>query len=271
MAGKPISGVYLIRNLKNKKVYVGASKDIKARMSRHRKLLKRNQHKNPELQKDWNLCDRLDFDFSILELTPPEALLERESYWIKFYTSLDPDKGYNYWIPDNSLTGRDKKEVVKAPKTKYYLINKETKEILFLNSAEIKIKLRFERNAVSATSRYWRGALKVTKSYKGWIIVNELDYNSDFDYVKFDKLIHGRLPIVNRKKNYPDIIKEEKASYAIPILMKHVETGEEIICKSSREAIRNYNLTPTKLLKCLNAPFGKYKHHNYHIKRYFPG
>lgn len=270
MAGKEQSAVYLIRNLVNQKVYVGASKDSKARMSRHRKYLKRNQHKNPALQEDWNIHGRMNFDFSILELAPPEKLLERESYWMKFYGSLDIEKGYNYWISDNSITPRDKKvskpRIISLYKT-YVCIVVSSGEVLRLSSPEIKEKFGVERGAVSKTSSYWRGNLKATKTCHGVIFVSETEYKEDFDYIGFDKLKFGRLPIsCYIKKN--KVISEPKPliNNNKKILMKSCVTGEETEINSIREAIRTYNLTNTKLQKCLKAPFSKYKHHNCYFK-----
>lgn len=269
MAGKQQCGVYLIRNLVNQKVYVGASKDLKARMSRHRKNLKRNQHNNPTLQEDWNIHGRLNFDFSILELTFFDLLIERESYWMKFYNSLDPEKGYNYSIPDNSITPRDRKvrSPVKSLYKNYICINTETKEKLKLTTPEIYEKLKISRGTVCTTSSYWRGNLRASKTCFGWIFVTEADYKEDFDYVRFDKLRQGRLPVIKvQKKIKTELPPKEIVMNGRSIIMIHSITGEEIIMKSSREAIRLYNLTPTKLRKCLKAPFGKYKHHDYHFK-----
>jgi len=45
-------GVYRIRNVKNDRSFVAASRDIKARLNRHRMSLKTNNDSNKALQAD---------------------------------------------------------------------------------------------------------------------------------------------------------------------------------------------------------------------------
>ena len=44
------SGIYIIRNLINNKVYVGKSKNVKQRKNAHFSALKLNKHNNQHLQ-----------------------------------------------------------------------------------------------------------------------------------------------------------------------------------------------------------------------------
>jgi group I intron endonuclease len=50
---KKISGIYLIKNIKNDMVYVGSSKDVYGRWTNHKSLLKQNKHGNKNLQDDF--------------------------------------------------------------------------------------------------------------------------------------------------------------------------------------------------------------------------
>lgn len=48
------AGIYCIENTKNKKVYIGSSKNIYQRLLKHFALLKHNKHQNGHLQNAWN-------------------------------------------------------------------------------------------------------------------------------------------------------------------------------------------------------------------------
>lgn len=266
---KNIAGIYLIRHLKTLDVYVGSSKNIKKRIRAHRVSLNKNKHRNPHLQKAWNESDHSLFDFSIQELCEEDTLLDRESYWIKFYDSLNPEKGYNYSIPDNSRVPRKREEVVKKPLCKYICINKNTKERNVLNRKEINELLDINNNAISELSAYWRGNLKSGKSNKGWMIINQIDFNEDFNYLNYDKIIHGRLPSKKRQSlaKISEIIPmHERNIFRRPILMKNISTGEELTFNSIASAISTLNLVSSKVGKCLQREFGKNSHRGFHFK-----
>lgn len=83
------SGIYKI-NYPNGKCYIGLSVDIKRRMY---------EHNNPNKAK--TPCDLAIVKYGkvteieILELCAEKDLEEREIYWIKYYDSTNPLKGYN--------------------------------------------------------------------------------------------------------------------------------------------------------------------------------
>lgn len=79
------SGVYIIENTQNKKLYVGSSMDLKQRRDNHSTKLKHGGHINKHLQASYNKYGKDCFLFKIIEeLDNPskEFLLEREQYWI---------------------------------------------------------------------------------------------------------------------------------------------------------------------------------------------
>ena len=93
-----ISGIYVIKNKINEKIYIGSSVNIKQRISAHKSLLKRNNHWNDHLQSSWDLYGEENFDFSILEETKKDELilLEREQFWVDYYKSATQECGYNF-------------------------------------------------------------------------------------------------------------------------------------------------------------------------------
>lgn len=90
-----LSGIYIIRNSVNGKVYIGSSKDIYTRWSQHKHDLKRNIHHNAILQRAWNKYGEDSFVFEIQELVEPAYLLDREQYWYDYHRSSSGEHGYN--------------------------------------------------------------------------------------------------------------------------------------------------------------------------------
>jgi group I intron endonuclease len=90
------SGIYIITNIINNKVYIGSSQDIKRRFYLHKHYLNKKNHTNIHLQTAWELYGKQNFVFSILEFVEKnEILLEKEKYYIDYFCSTDREKGYN--------------------------------------------------------------------------------------------------------------------------------------------------------------------------------
>lgn len=100
------SGIYIIRNKKNGKVYIGQSRRIPNREYCHFRSLEKGEHYNKHLQRSYDTYGADAFTFEILEYCDIEKLDEREKYWIKQYDSVDKDHGYN-----NEYGGNVGKEV----------------------------------------------------------------------------------------------------------------------------------------------------------------
>lgn len=91
---KKICGVYKITNKVNNKIYVGSSNNVKYRWSQHKIQLKNNIHKNPHLQRAWNLYGESNFVFEIIEECRPNIQFEREQHYLNELNPFD-DNGYN--------------------------------------------------------------------------------------------------------------------------------------------------------------------------------
>ncbi len=91
-----ISGIYRILNIINGKSYVGSAVDSDGRWYEHKRILKHNSHHSPRLQHAVNKYGLENFEFIFVEeIKDIFKLLEREQYWINFYNSANPEKGYN--------------------------------------------------------------------------------------------------------------------------------------------------------------------------------
>ena len=88
-------GVYLLRNLKNGKQYVGSSINVRRRKSEHLLRLRKGEEGNEYLQRAWNKHGPEMFSFFLLERCEIEERLEREQYWIDKLKTTDEQYGYN--------------------------------------------------------------------------------------------------------------------------------------------------------------------------------
>ena len=97
-------GIYVIRNLINRKIYVGKSKNIYQRLHQHLydiKTLERNNNENPHLLNAVLKYGIESFDYYVIEYFENidenlEVILsERELFWMNKLECLNPEKGYN--------------------------------------------------------------------------------------------------------------------------------------------------------------------------------
>lgn len=93
--------IYKITNKINDKIYIGQTKDINRRFREHKKC-GYNNVKNKHLYFAIEKYGIDAFTFEVIEYV--ENYNEREQYWIQYYNSISPDKGYNIdnsGIPNN--------------------------------------------------------------------------------------------------------------------------------------------------------------------------
>lgn len=90
------TGVYLITNVANQKVYVGsAAFSLTKRIRWHRERLSKGLHNNVHLQRAWEKYGAICFDFTILLRCPPEECLKNEQLYMDKLKAADPEFGYN--------------------------------------------------------------------------------------------------------------------------------------------------------------------------------
>lgn len=88
------SGVYIIRNLINGKVYVGSSFKIEKRWRKHIFDLRHRVHSNSHLQRSFDKHGEESFSFDVLEETTRPR--EREQHWIDHVQPFGL-RGFNVW------------------------------------------------------------------------------------------------------------------------------------------------------------------------------
>ena len=105
------SGIYLIKNIVNNKVYVGSAVNVDKRWSQHKNHLKRGKHHSCHLQSAWDKYGEQTFTFDILELVSnPEHLLAYEQVYLDYYKSYENDRGYNICKVAGSQFGMKRSE-----------------------------------------------------------------------------------------------------------------------------------------------------------------
>jgi hypothetical protein len=101
-ASRPL-GVFLIRNNKTDRVFLGSGIDLRGTINRHRFQLSTGSHPNRELQADWNQLGANNFAFEIIEELQPrnetsfDSKSELEFMKKMWLDKLKPygDRGYN--------------------------------------------------------------------------------------------------------------------------------------------------------------------------------
>ena len=90
-----MTGIYLITNMVNGKIYVGQAMDIEDRWANHRAGLNGGYHVNKHLQRAWDKYGADSFSFTVLTECAEEQLNTMEEYFIFCLDSYDSRVGYN--------------------------------------------------------------------------------------------------------------------------------------------------------------------------------
>jgi hypothetical protein len=180
------SGIYIIKNKIDNKIYVGSSLNVDYRKQKHFWMLKKNVHDNQHLQNSFNLYGESNFEFTIVEECENENLIHRENFYIDYYQSNLSQYGYNLAKVNEFRRNTFNDEVkVQISKTnlkkngnflKFSLTNIETSEIFIFDSlveaAEYLIGKGFAkgkpRNVRMCVSNCLRG-IKLDNGHKGSI------------------------------------------------------------------------------------------------------
>ena len=172
------SGIYKITNLVNNKIYVGLSKNLDKRWKTHSNELRKNKHYNTYLQSSWNKYKEENFKFDILEVCGNEELVKRENYWINFYESFIPSKGYNITHENYKIVERVKKNTKNKVCNRIYQIDANNQLVNIFESVS-DAALHINIDAHQLGKKIWgnkTGKDYCVISYKGYCWVKEIDY-----------------------------------------------------------------------------------------------
>lgn len=125
------SGIYAIKNIANRKLYVGSALNLSKRWSNHKSDLNKNKHSNIHLQRAWNKYGIDNFVFEILEYCEKESLIIKEQSWMDFCKpdyNLNPVAGSNLgrkW--SNEVKENMRQAKLRLPKEFLISLGKSTK------------------------------------------------------------------------------------------------------------------------------------------------
>lgn len=215
------SGIYIITNYINGKVYIGSTINFSQRWGRHRHSLRGKTHENSHLQRAWNKYGGSCFAFDILEyLNDPDELVKAEQFWLDIYRQEDIEFYNMGKCAYNARRGRCHSEETKRKMSeaqKGHVVSDETKRKLSNAAKDRKMP-----PASEATRR------KLSRALKGHVV-------SEKTRRKLSKALSGK-----QNPNYGKPCSEEvkrKISEALkghsrgakpyPAFVNH-ETGEVI-------------------------------------------
>ena len=153
-----IPGVYLIRNTKNNKVYIGSSKHILTRFKEHIRYLKGGYHSNSHLQAAYNKYGSECFEVSVLIYCESSQIRLKEKTYLDLYQSYNSDYGYN--ILRFSETGvvehsdESLKKISDSKKKWYTSLSDEERERLSAAYKKGWSKVSKEERSVPAKNRW---------------------------------------------------------------------------------------------------------------------
>lgn len=112
--------IYLLKNNKTKRIYVGRTCKPKNRLKNHLNNLRANRHTNELLQKDYNQYGECSFEFEVVESIENLTRTSVERDWMIKLKTYDPKYGYNFNAP--IFFHRTGKRTKNYPKVAKYLV-----------------------------------------------------------------------------------------------------------------------------------------------------
>lgn len=168
-----ISGIYIIKNTVNKKVYIGSAVCLKQRFIGHKNQFKKQEHNN-RFQNFVNKYGFKTLNFEIIELVSDiKNLIEREQYWIDYYQSYKSKNGFNICkIAGSTLDVKMPESHVKSCKERMkgnkYRLNKK-----WSDKEKQEIGYRSKEMWKNNPEKKKRMAKKVSEAKKGVSIWNK--------------------------------------------------------------------------------------------------
>lgn len=195
------TGIYIIKNNINDKLYIGSSTNITNRLSFHKRKLKANKHFSDHLQRAFNKYGESNFTFAELLICKKEDLLINEIYYIKLFKANTSDKGYNKSLPSTTIsshifTSDTKLKMSETAKKRYNnynkfeLVNSEGVKLIFNNLVEASIYLKDNKYS-KANLNCIRGRL--SDALRGVLYINGIKVGSP----KNNKIYKHTFKIIN--------------------------------------------------------------------------
>ena len=274
------TGIYIIRNENNGKIYIGQSKDLKRRLADHKRLLSSGKHPNFYMQHSYDNAEG-NFSFNVLEYCSIEDLDEKEIFWISYFRSNERKNGYNiqsgghlghYWNEDararrrgagNPMYGR---KMSPENVEKMRLQNRASSDKLTVKDVEdIKRALFDETCSMKELSEMYDVDFTTISKIKqcnnwGWVLP-ELNHKlKTMDKEKHDALVSEIIRLYNEGKNGEEIFRLLPCgrSFIHKTITEHFsdkkEAEKETLMKNIRQAVKN-GLSDSDIKKKYNTSY----------------
>lgn len=209
-----MSGIYVIINKINSKVYVGQAININRRWKQHKYKLKKNKHTNKHLQNAWNKYGEENFEFMILEICNEYFLDKKEKYYIRQLYSILKNFGYNkiYGGKSNRHTEETKKKISEGNKGKIV-----TEESRIRMSKSHKGEIPWNKNI----PRDEETKRKISNTLKGRTLTEETK-------IKISNTLKGRIFTDETKNKISNALKNKPKSEEHKIKMSNAFKGKKI-------------------------------------------
>ena len=227
------SGIYMIRNKINGKVYIGQAQNLNIREYNHIHDLRKGTHHNKHLQAAWDKYTEQNFEFSIVELCDVDKLNEREKFYINELDTLKD--GYNQTEGGVGARGRKASEETRRRLSEH---NPRALKVVLVNTGEV-----FDC-VLSAAKKYSVSKSDISRNAKhkshsaGSLDGERLVWAYYDDYVNMT---------IDKKKELLYIAQNcKKASFSphsTPVIC--ITTG--IVYCSMREAAKEYMISETNI------------------------
>ncbi len=146
-----MAGVYIIRNCKNGKVYVGSTVGpFQHRWGEHKRQLRKGLHRNYHLQAAWNLYGESQFRFESIQECPAIDCTRLEQKFIDALGACNPNLGYNINPTAGSNSGAKIPGVGLANKRRIYDSSKQAAKVRGLKRSEAT-----RQKMAEARRKYW--------------------------------------------------------------------------------------------------------------------
>lgn len=163
---KPHTGIYMIKNTRNGRFYIGSAIRFSHRWATHLRGLNANKHHSKFMQRDWNKSGPDCFEFEVLIYCEPEMLIANEQ---RFIDELKPV--YNSAPMAGSQLGFKMSDESKA---KLSAAAKRTKNFSgHRHSEESKAKIRAAKTGAKMGPYSEAHRKKISESQKGKVVPAE--------------------------------------------------------------------------------------------------
>lgn len=225
--------IYEIRCVKNNKVYIGQTTNLKNRIKHHFNELQKCKHSNPFLQKDYNNYKKSSFKVTILEKNVSQELkLQKETYWINYYGGTDSKNVYN--VKGNGKNSDNKKYAKRKVKAFH---NKFDNFKNHKHTEESKLKI----------SNSLKQSYKEGKHILAGAVVNNKGENNTF-YGKHHSTETKQLLSKLQTKYTIEDVEKLKSLYSNNLSFKEISTETNIPIRSVKLLIK-YGTTSNRRIR----------------------